>query len=416
VRRALPALAAYALKAANALAAFAATALLARAAGPAVVGDYGFSVLTGTLLGLLALRGLDQIALRQIAGDLRLEDRAAARGVLAHVSRAVGLTAALVTLAFLLAAAAGPLARLLEVDRAALIAGSLGIGSAALFRLGLGVVRSLGHPVAGQFYEGLNSFIFAALVAAAWALGHVPSAATAVIAFFCCQIVSALLAWRLVRRSSRAWPAATPPDTAALHKAGLPIMAVQGTHMFSDWLLLALIAGAASVAEVGAMRVAMQIVMIISIMVSTGETFLAARVAADIRDARPDLVWARHRRATLAMAGLTGPLVLVCIAVPGPLLTLAFGPGFAIAGPALAIMALGQATKILTGPIGGLLAMAGLERRLFQITLTGLVLLVATALALIPLWGLTGAATAHALTIGFRNIASYAVARRHIRA
>ena len=414
-RLASPALAAYALKAANALAAFAATALLARAAGPAVVGDYGFSVLTGTLLALIALRGLDQIGLRQIAGDLRLGDTAAARGVLAHVLRATGTAAAVLTAAFLLAAAAGPLARLLEVDRAALIAGSLGIGSAALYRLGLGLLRATGHPVAGQFYEGLNSFIFAALMALAWALGLAPDAVSAVIAFFACQILSTAFAWRIIRRESRSWSPATPADGAALQKAGLPIMAVQATHMFSDWLLLALIAGAASAVEVGAMRVAMQLVMIMSIVVSTGETFLAARVAGDIRAGRPDLVWARHRRATLAMAALTGPMVLACVLMPGPLLSLAFGPAFAIAGPALAIMALGQASKIATGPIGGLLAMAGQERRLLAIAIAGFALLLGLSLLLIPLWGLAGAATAHAASVAFRNIASYLVARHHIR-
>ena len=415
-RLASPALAAYALKAANALAAFVATALLARAAGPAVVGDYGFSVLTGNLLGLVALRGLDQIALRQIAGDLRQNDTGAARGVVSNVLRAVSATSALFTLAFLVAATAGPLAALLEVDRAALIAGGLGIASASLFRLGLGVVRAAGRPVAGQFFEGLASVIFLSLLAIALTLGHVPDAMGAVIAFFAAQILAMLAVWTVVLRDIRSWAAATPADGASLRKAGLPIMAVQGTHMFSDWLLLALIASAASVADVGAMRVAMQVVMIMSIIVSTGETFLAARVAGDIRAGRTDLVWARHRRATLAMALLLGPLVLVCVAVPGPLMALAFGQGFAIAGPAVAIMALGQATKLVTGPIGGLLAMAGLERRLLAITAAGFVLLLGLSLLLIPRWGLDGAAMAHAVTIGFRNIASYWTARRHIRA
>jgi O-antigen/teichoic acid export membrane protein len=138
-RLASPTLAAYAIKGANALAAFLATALIARAAGPAVVGDYGFAVLTATLLGLVALRGLDVISLRQIAGDLRVENTASARGVLIYVSRAVLVAVALLTFGFGLAAAFGPLAAWLEVDQSALVMASLGIGSAALVRLGLGV-------------------------------------------------------------------------------------------------------------------------------------------------------------------------------------------------------------------------------------------------------------------------------------
>jgi O-antigen/teichoic acid export membrane protein len=154
----------------------------------------------------------------------------------------------------------------------------------------------------------------------------------------------------------------------------------------------------------------MQVVMVIAIVVTTGETFIAARVAGDLRAGRPDLVWRRHRRATLAMALAIGPLVLVCLVFPSQLLGLAFGPAFAIAGPALAIMAAGQATKIATGPIGGLLTMSGHEQWLLRFTIVGLALLVGLALWLVPIWGLEGAAVAQAVSVAFRNVASFTAA------
>lgn len=414
LRLASPALAAYGLKALNAVAAFIATALIARIAGPAVVGDYGLAVLTASMLGLIAMRGLDQISLRQIAGDLRIGDTAAARGILNWSRRTGAVSTVIITLAFAAALAAGPLARLLAIDPEALAATALGIGSFAFYRLGLCVVRGAGRPIAGQFFEGFNSLIFALLVSLLWWQALPITALGAVLLFFACQIVSVVIMWSVIARVSQSWAAATLPDTKALTRAGLPIMAVQSMHMFSDWLLLALIAGAATSADVGAMRVAMQIVLIIALVVSTGETYIAARIAGDLRAGRPDLIWARHRRATIAMALLIGPLIAVCILLPGPLLGLAFGPGFVVAAPALAIMALGQGTKILTGPIGGLLTMTGLENRLFIISITGLAILVGLAVILIPQWGLAGAAAAHAATISYRNIASYIIARRHI--
>lgn len=417
-RFASPALAAYALKALNAVAALAATAMLARASGPAVVGDYGFAIITSNLIVVFVMRGLDQISLRQMAGDLRLDNQASANGVLRYTLRAIGIATPLLTLAFLLATAAGPLTKWLEVDRAALIAASIGIGSASFYRIGLSAIRAQGRPVAGQLFEGINSVFFAIIIAALLVAGATISAAQAVVLFFACQIASLAVLWHQVRRQTRSWPSPIPADGRAMTIAGLPIMATQAMQSFSDWLLFALIAisaSATSSADLGAMRVAVQVVLVISMVVTTGETFLAARVAGDMRAGLIDSVWARHRRATLAMASILAPFIAVCIIWPAPLLTLAFGPAFAIAAPALAIMAAGQATKLLTGPIGGLLAMAGLERKLFIITATSLIILITLALILIPVTGLAGAATAHAVTIAFRNIASYLVARRNIR-
>jgi O-antigen/teichoic acid export membrane protein len=270
--------------------------------------------------------------------------------------------------------------------------------------------------VAGQFFEGLNSFLFAGLIAALWARDAVPGAAGVVLAFCGCQFLAVALMWGWIGREARRWAPAVPADGVALTRAGLPIMTAQGADMLADWLLLALIAVTASVAEVGAMRVAMQVVMIIFIVVSTGENLLAARIAGDLRAGRADLVWQRHHRATLAMAAILGPLVLVLVVFPEPLMTLAFGQAFAVAAPALAIMALGQGSKLLTGPSGILLSMAGRERQTLIITLSGFGLMLGTALVLIPLWGLAGAATAHAVTTAFRYGASYVVARYYIRA
>ena len=409
-----PALAAYGLKAANALTAFAATALLARMAGPAVVGNYSFAVVTATLLGIIALHGLDLVMLREVAGDLRQANTGAARGVVRFATASVALAAAVITAVFLVAAFGGRLSARLETDQAAMIGAAIGIGSAAFFRLGLAGLRAAGRPVAGQFWEGANSFLFAAIIGALWFTGRPVSALGAVLLFFGCQLASTAMVWVIVRRDARAWDAATAADGKRLRTSGFPIMAIQGTQMFQDWLLFALVAGAANAAAVGALRVAMQVVMVIAIVVTTGETFIAARVAGDLRAGRPDLVWRRHRRATLAMGLAIGPLVLVCIVFPRELLGLAFGPGFVIAGPALAIMAAGQATKIATGPIGGLLTMSGHEKWLLRFTIIGLVLLVVLALWLVPIWGLEGAAVAQAVSVAFRNVASFTAAWRLI--
>jgi O-antigen/teichoic acid export membrane protein len=405
-----PALYAYGFKVANALAAFAATAMLARMAGPAVVGNYSFAVVTATLLGLISIHGLDQVMLREVAGDLRQHKSGAARGVVGFATRSVAFAVLLTTAVFIGAALDGHLTRRLEMDQSAVFGAAVGIASAAFYRLGLAGLRAAGRPVAGQFWEGANSFLFAAIVGALWLAARQITAVQAVLLFFGCQFLSAVVIWLIIRRDARTWDAATAPDGKRLRKSGFPIMAIQGTQMFQDWLLFALVAGAANAAAVGALRVAMQVVVAITIVVNTGENFIAARVAGDLRAGRPDLVWRRHRRATLAMGLAIGPLILICIAFPTQLLGLAFGPAFAVAGPALAIMAAGQATKIVTGPIGGLLTMSGHERWLLRFTIVGLALLVGLALWLVPIWGLEGAAIAQAVSVAFRNVAGFTAA------
>jgi O-antigen/teichoic acid export membrane protein len=409
-----PALFAYALTGGNAVAAFLATLVISRAAGPEVLGNYGFSVLTGTLLSLFAIRGLDQIGLRKIAGDLRMDDTAAARGVVGYVSRATLHTSLAVTAVFEAAILILPDSALLGIDRTTLMLGGVGIITTTLHRMGVTVVRAMGQPVAAQFYESINSLLFFIMLAIIWWVGHSYTAALAVSLYYACQLIPITIVWRAVRSQTRAWQTGTPPDKAAISKAGIPILAIRSAQLFADWVLLAFIAGAVNLLEVGAMRVALQCILIINLVFITADNYLAARVAGDTRAARPDLAWARYRRATLGIAALAGPIVAVFIAFPTPLLTLAFGPEFAVASPALAIMSIGQASKLLTGPIGGLLNMAGLEHKLLLTTLAGLALLLVLAAILVPLWGITGAATAHAASVTLRNVAGYVVARRNI--
>ena len=58
--------------------------------------------------------------------------------------------------------------------------------------------------------------------------------------------------------------------------------------------------------------------------------------------------------------------------------------------------------------------MSGHEKWLLRFTIVGLVLLVVLALWLVPIWGLEGAAVAQAVSVAFRNIASFVAAWRLI--
>ncbi len=407
-----PALGAYAIKAVNAAASFGCTVLLARMAGAATVGQYALAVATAVLLAVVAVRGLDQIMLRQVAGDLASENSAAARGVVRLVLRTVAIGALVLSVVFAGLVALGPAADWLAAAPTVLLVASLGIATHAGLRMVIALLRGQGRPLAGQAVEGLGSVLLIAAFAALWLAGRAPTAAEAVALFFGCQLVTVLAGTAIAARGARQWQPATPPEAAPLLAAGLPIMAMMAIQLFADWLLMALIGQAADAAEVGAFRVAVQILTVITTIVITGESYVLPRFAADFRAQRPDLAWARHRRATLLMVALAGPVVAVALLAPGWLLGLAFGPAFVVAAPALAAMAAGQAVNIIAGPIGGFLTMAGRERALLGCGVLALAVLVALSVVLIPTLGLLGAGIAHGASVAVRNIAAWLLARR----
>jgi O-antigen/teichoic acid export membrane protein len=81
-----------------------------------------------------------------------------------------------------------------------------------------------------------------------------------------------------------------------------------------------------------------------------------------------------------------------------------FGPDFASAELALAVLAVGQLINAATGPAGPILNMTGFERDTTLITLVAAVVAVVLSFALIPTWGVEGAAFAAAGSFASWNL------------
>jgi O-antigen/teichoic acid export membrane protein len=112
---------------------------------------------------------------------------------------------------------------------------------------------------------------------------------------------------------------------------------------------------------------------------------------------------------------LTLPAGVGLSLIAGPLVALAFGPGWEQAVPVLRVLALGG-TMMVFGQVSlHLMSAHALLGRLVGITLTGAVLRVALLAALIPLWGLTGAALAAAGAILVEQALTVGMALRRFR-
>jgi O-antigen/teichoic acid export membrane protein len=103
------------------------------------------------------------------------------------------------------------------------------------------------------------------------------------------------------------------------------------------------------------------------------------------------------------IVGLTLPLVLVIIVFARPLMRI-FGHDFEVGWPILIIGALGQLVNCGVGSVGNLLIMSGNERSLMKVQLAMAAVMTISSAALVPLWGIYGAAVAAAMTTVGMNV------------
>lgn len=399
-----PALAALAVKFMGALFSFIATLVVARAAGAAVSGEYALGFQTVLTLSVLALAGLDQILLRTMAGDLREGHKDRAYAALRQTVRVVALGSVLLAI---LLAVASPLADIIGAGWYVFVIAALALLFYPLLRLAVSALRASGSIVLSQFFDGpLHSGLLALAVGVAAIAGLRLDGATVLLIFAASIACASLIAWMAVRRATASWPRSAGRRHARPLNEGWPILLTVGTHMLTGWLLMALVGAHEGPVQVGAFRVAIQIVTIIAMILTTVESIVNPQYAGDFRVADHARARRRHRRATLLLLIGAGPPSLVCLLFPDALLSL-FGPEFVIGAAALQVLAIGQIVNIATGPIGGMLVMAGRERTSLVLGLIGLVLAIGIASLTIPAYGLTGAAIGHAAGLIFRNVASY---------
>jgi O-antigen/teichoic acid export membrane protein len=114
-----------------------------------------------------------------------------------------------------------------------------------------------------------------------------------------------------------------------------------------------------------------------------------------------------QRMVTLAARGIfvfTGGIGLFIFILRVPLLSI-FGEAFEAASTVLAILVFGQAINALTGPVGIIMVMTGHHDQVSRIVGFSAALNVVLNAALIPAWGIEGAAVATVITTAFKNLA-----------
>lgn len=149
--------------------------------------------------------------------------------------------------------------------------------------------------------------------------------------------------------------------------------------------------------DVGVYAVAASLVAYEAIILQSVNQIFAP-VIADIHARGEHAVLGRlFQTLTKWMLGLTFPLAIVMIIYARPIMQL-FGHDFDAGWPILIIGTCGQLVNCGVGSVGNLLLMSGNERRLMKVQIAMAAFMTLGSLALVPLWGIYGAAMAAAMT------------------
>jgi O-antigen/teichoic acid export membrane protein len=169
---------------------------------------------------------------------------------------------------------------------------------------------------------------------------------------------------------------------------------------FSDVLILGMFATAA---DVGIYTAAARTALLTRFLLLANSAVAAPRFAA-LHAAKDTEGMARLAvRSTLLTTVSSVPLLLIFAVFPENILSL-FGPQFETGAQALIILSVGQFVNAATGPVGYLLNMSRFHRIEGRIAVAGALITVGLCFALIPFWGILGAAAANAIATASCNL------------
>ena len=333
-----------------------------------------------------------------------------ARGLLAKALRFVTITslASAGVLALL-----SPFARTVEIAPEAALTGALVLLAFPLLRIATAVLLVTGRQVLSQFllFAAQNILIIAGLGLLALAAMRIDALSATLVYVAAIAITAGVACW-FMRRETRGWAPAELVARDMVGEGGYILWSVIAQAL-APWSILFLTGFYFAAADVGAIRVVFQGITIVMMLTATIDTLFNPRFAVDFEAGDHARAWRRHRMGTGLMIALAIVPIVAMIAFPEQLLAL-FGAEFTVAANALRVLAIGQLFYVLTGPVGGMMTMAGRQRLMSVLSIAGFGATALLAVVLMPLMGLVGAALAFAVPMFLRNCAMlWAMRRSH---
>ena len=414
-QRVLRDLSTYGIKLFNIAAAFLVTLLLAKVGGPSVLGSYALAIQTAQLLTVLAIFGMDQVMIREVAGRLHAGELGGAGAhVRGHLRFVLPVVAIVISSSLLLYALYAFLPIATARDPMFLLSvGFLVVN--AFYCLALALLRALANQLRAQVFDGLYNWPLALVLGLALLAGWQINAADAVLMASLCMGIPVVFMVRIIWHEVRKWG---PPSLEAVDsglRVGAPFMATAFLLAFSAWLPLFLVGLTGTPEDVGRYRVAFQLAMPMMVIYSTTCTMLTADFAGDYRQGRLDVLRRRYHRSVRLVTGINLPIALPLLIWPDAVVRLVFGPGFDDSADILRILVVSQCVMMLMGPAGVVIVMAGREKLGLLLNVIGVGVLLALCLLLQPVLGVLGIAISFSLTEILRSLVVRYIAGRLMR-
>ncbi len=386
----------------------------ARWLGSFEFGIYSYCIGWVTVLSAVAQMGLRTAALRFVPGYLAKEDYSHLAGFLRFARIVVLGTGVMIALGGVIFVLAGDwLAGHYRVPLSiALVTAPL----LALILVNSGVARGFGRvAVAFVPRTAARTLPLPVVAVLVLGLGLDLDAASVLLIFVVCALGSLVVQHRRITTGLPEAVRAAPRS----HEGGLwlrvafPLGLIAGCNTVLGQTGLLMIGVFLGPDQVGVYSAAVRTAMLVSLVLFSVNALAGPRIAYLHAQGRLEDLQALVSDVSLWFFWPSLVAVLFLVFFGDRVLGL-FGPGFAAAHGALAVLAFGQLLNAATGPVGLLLNLTGHQNVSFWVYLSFAVAGVVLNAALIPPFGIMGAAVATAATIGSLNLALVAVARRRL--
>lgn len=206
-----------------------------------------------------------------------------------------------------------------------------------------------------------------------------------------------ILVWQLTPREARAfspWPTRLEPEVWSFSNVALGILVLEFVMSQVDKISLGFYLGAHSV---GIYAVAATIVAYVSVILNSVNQVFSPVVAGLHAKGEIVMLGRLYQGLTKWVLGLTLPLAITVLACARPLMRI-FGHEFEAGWPILIVGTMGQLVNCGVGSVSLLLLMSGNQRRLLRVQAAMAAFMSVACIALIPIFGILGAAVAAAIT------------------
>lgn len=218
-------------------------------------------------------------------------------------------------------------------------------------------------------------------------------------------VVTLLLSmvWRFTPAQARLsfrWPPPLERELWSFSQAAMGLVLLQFLISQTDKITLGFYRGAR---DVGIYSVSASVVAYVSLILNSVNLVFSPMIA-DLHTRKDFAMLGRlYRALTKWIVGLTLPLAITVMVFADPIMRI-FGHDFETGWPVLIIGTAGQLVNCGVGSVGMLLLMSGHQQRLLRVQMMMAAVMTLACVALIPVWGVIGAAIAAAITNAGTNI------------